>query len=120
MTTAEERKTMQVSPGVHAAVHELATRLGTSADGVLRYLLDPYTIRVQVSEAQRDRWAVAAVKEGLALPQWVSHRIEAGLTHDPAQDRETLNQIFYRVKALCGAAGLPEPGPARRTLKEKH
>lgn len=120
MTTAEERKTMQVSPGVHAAVHELATRLETSADGALRHLLDKSTIRVQVSEHQRRRWTVAADQLGLSVSEWVSHRIEAALAYDPQKDRETLVQVFYRVKALCGAAGLPEPGPARRTLKEKH
>lgn len=118
MSTPDERKTVQVSPAVHEAVYELATRLGTSANGAISHLLDKSTIRVQVSEAQRDRWAVAAVKEGLSLGEWISHRIEALLRHDPERDRETLAQIFYRVDLLCQQAGLTQPRP-RRTLREK-
>lgn len=110
---------MQVSPSVHEAVHTLATQLGTSADGALRHLLDKSTIRVQISEQQRRRWTVAADRDGLSLSEWVSHRIEAVLAYDPQRGQETVNQIFYRVKALCQAAGLPESGPQRRTLKEK-
>ena len=119
MTTPDDRKTLQVSPDVHAAVYELATRLGTSANGALGHLLDKSTIRVQVSEAQRDRWAVAAVKQGLSLSDWISHRIEDALRHTPERDRETLAQIFYRVDMLCQQAGLTPPKAPRRPLKEK-
>lgn len=119
MSTPDERKTMQVSPAVHAAVHELATQLDTSADGALRHLLDKSTIRVQAPEPQRRRWTVAAERTGLPLPQWISHQVEAALQNDPVKNAQTLAQIFYRVDLLCQAAGVSEP-KQRRTLKEKN
>ena len=118
MSTPDDRKTMQVSPSVHTAVHDLATKLGTSADGALRHLLDKSTIRVQVSELQRRRWTAAADDAGMSLPGWISHRIETVLEYAPERDRETLAQIFYRVEMLTQAAGLSGT-KQRRTLKEK-
>lgn len=124
MTTPDERKTMQVSPGVHEAVHALGTQMGLSADGVLRYLLDEYTLRVHVQPAQQRRWKAAADEAGIPLSDWVSFRIEASLQFpqgpSPDRDRETLNQIFYRVNMLCDAAGLKPtaPQPARRAPRK--
>ena len=111
MATPDERKSMQVSPSVHEAVHTLATRLGTSADGALRHLLDMSTVRVQLSEQQRTRWTAAADEAGQSLPGWISHRIEAFLQQNP--DRETINQIFYRVDMLCRQAGITLRTPER-------
>lgn len=109
MATPDERKTIQVSPAVHEAVYELATRLGTSANGALAYLLDESTIRVQVSKRQCERWTAAAAKDGLSLPNWVSHCVEAAMGHSPERNSRTLEQIFYRVDLLCQNAGLKKP-----------
>lgn len=119
MTTPDDRKTLQVSPDVHAAVYELATRLGTSANGALGHLLDKSTIRVQAPESQRLRWTAAARGAGLPLSEWINHRVEAALQHPPERDTETLAQIFYRVDMLCQQAGLTPPKAPRRPLKEK-
>jgi len=113
MGTPDERKTMQVSPDVHAAVHELATQLGTSADGALRHLLDKCTVRVQLPPRQHERWTKAADATGLQLGQWVSHCVEAAMEY--GGQRKTIEQIFYRVDALSKAAGLGRP--QRRPLK---
>lgn len=117
MATPDERKTLQVSPAVHEAVYELATRLGTSANGALSHLLDKSTIRVQVSDEQRRHWSAAAERAGMSLPGWISYRIESALENPPERDRETLNQIFYRVDLLTQAANLTPPKPPRRPLK---
>lgn len=117
MATPDDRKTLQVSADVHAAVHEMATAMSTSADGVLRHLFDKSTIRVHVADQQRQRWEAAAAKAGLPLPFWIAHRLEAFL--EGTADRETLKQVFYRVDMLCRAAGITEAKPPRRTLKEK-
>lgn len=107
MSTPDERKTLQVSPAVHKAVHDLGTRLGTSAEGALRHLLKPYTIRVQLEPAQYTRWTVAADVLGVSLPTYVVQRVEESLK--PSTERQTLEQIFYRVDLLCQAAGLKQP-----------
>lgn len=119
MSTPDDRKTMQVSPAVHAAVHELATRLETSADGALRHLLDKSTIRVQVTPAQLERWAARAHDLGVDLSTWVGMQVESVLLSDPRKNAQTLAQVFYRVDLLCQAAGVSEP-KQRRTLKEKN
>ena len=107
MTTPDERKTLQVSPAVHKAVHDLGTRLGTSAEGALRHLLKPYTVRVQLEPAQYTRWSAAADALGVTLPTFAVQRVEESLK--PSPERQTLEQIFYRVDLLCQAAGLKEP-----------
>lgn len=107
MTTPDERKTLQVSPAVHKAVHDLGTRLGTSAEGALRHLLKPYTVRVQLEPAQYTRWSAAADALGVTLPTFAVQRVEESLK--PSSERQTLEQIFYRVDLLCQAAGLKEP-----------
>lgn len=109
MSTPDERKTLQVSPAVHTAVYELATRLETSADGALRHLLDKSTIRVQLTPEQHARWGSHAYGLGVSLSTWVVLQVERALEGGPS--RKTVDQIFYRVKALCAAAGLPEPKP---------
>jgi hypothetical protein len=119
MTTPDDRKTLQVNTAVHAAVYELSTELGTSVNGALAHLLDKSSIRVQVSEVQRSRWAAAAKKARMSLEEWIIHRIGAALENPPEVQRETLNQLFYRVDALCRVQGIEPPKPPRRPLKEK-
>ena len=117
MSTPDERKTMQVSPSVHTAVHDLATRLGTSADGALRHLLQPYTVRVRLESGQYARWSRYAEGAGVTLSTWVLLQTEASLRTAP--DRKTLEQIFHRVDLLCQAAGLKNL-PMDPPRKENH
>lgn len=117
MSTPDERKTMQVSPSVHTAVHDLATRLGTSADGALRHLLDKSTIRVHLTPKQRDRWGTQADAMGVHVSSWVVLQVEDALRNNPVEQSRTLAQVFYRVDLLCQAANLKTPpvGPSPGT-----
>lgn len=105
MTTPDGTKSAKFSPEVHTRLMALARDLDGTADDALRHLLGMSTIRVEVSEVQRDRWSRAADDLGVTVDEFVRLRVEASIRFD--LDRETLNQIFYRVDGLFHAVGVP-------------
>lgn len=104
MTAPVQYKTIKVSAETHRQIHDLAARLGGSADDALGHLLDASTIRVPVSDIQRERWSGAAAHAGVSLPEFIRMRVEAALTY--GTDPGTLNMIYRDVHALCIANGI--------------
>lgn len=98
MSTPESTKSAKFSAEVHQALMALARDLDETADGALRHLLGMSTIRVEVTDVQRARWTAAAHKTGVSVDEFVRLRVEASLQYH--LDRETINQIFYRVDGL--------------------
>lgn len=82
MTTPNDRKTVQVSLPVHTRLHELATVMDTTADGVLRYFLDKSAVHMALSDRQRQRWEHAARTSGASLQEFIRARVEAALMYD--------------------------------------
>lgn len=107
MTTPDGTKSAKFSPEVHSELVSLARQLNGTMDDALRHLLGMSTVRVPITDGQRARWALAASHAGLSLDQFVVMRVEACLLS--GIDHDTINQIFYRVDALCRSAGI---GPA--------
>lgn len=105
MTTPDGQKSSKFTPEAHALLMALARDLDGTADDALRHLLGMSTIRVEVTEVQRDRWKRAADELGVSVDEFVRLRVEASIRFD--LDRETLNQIFYRVDGLFRTAGVP-------------
>ena len=56
--------------------------MNTSADGVLKVVLDPAFVHIPLSETQRARWAHAARAGGMDLEEFVKARVEAALLYD--------------------------------------
>lgn len=104
MTTPDGQKSSKFTPEAHALLMALARDLDGTADDALRHLLGMSTIRVEVTDLQRDRWTRAADDLGVSVDEFVRLRVEASLRFD--LDRETLNQIFYRVDGLVRAVGV--------------
>jgi hypothetical protein len=119
MTAPTERKTVQVSADVHALLFERATELDTTAEGVLRRLLDTSTVHIPCTPAQRQRWQLAADATGVRLEEWLSLQTELNLQRPETADSHTIRQIFYRVDALCQHAGVVPPASARRPLNTR-
>lgn len=96
MTAPVEYKTLKVSPEVHRKIHTIAAKLETSADGAIASLLDSSTVRVPVSEQQRERWTEAAESVGVPVEEFVKLRVEAALqyTGDPAALRTIYDHVF--------------------------
>lgn len=94
-------KTIRVSHEAHKQLHDLAAKLNGTADDALRYLLGVSTVRVPVTDVQRERWTEAAQTAGVSLPQYVTMRVEAVLQFgaDPAW----LGMIYDRVNGLYTA-----------------
>lgn len=110
MTNPPERRTVQVSADVHARLFELADALGISGEAVIRRLVDPSTVHIACTPTQRHRWQLAADTTGMRLEEWAALQIERTLQ---SPDRETVNQIFYRVDLLCQKAGVALPSTRR-------
>jgi hypothetical protein len=105
MTTPDGQKSSKFTPEAHTRLMALARDLDGTADDALRHLLGMSTIRVEVTDLQRDRWTRAADELGVSVDEFVRLRVEASIRFD--LDRETLNQIFYRVDGLFKAVGVP-------------
>jgi hypothetical protein len=90
-----ETKTLRVSVETHAEVHALADKLKGSADDALQHLLGMSTVRVPLSEQQRDRWIQKATEIGVTLPEFVKLRVEAAIQF--GADPGTLHGIYQRV-----------------------
>lgn len=104
MTSPVTYKTLKVSPETHQQVHDLAAKLGGSADDALAYLLSASTVRVPVSDIQRERWNQAAHADGMPLAEFVKMRVEAAIAY--GADQYGLTLIFEHVQALTKAAGV--------------
>lgn len=97
-------KTLRVDLETHEKIMRLAAHLNGSADDALRHLLGLSTVRVQVSEVQRDRWAEAAAEAGVSLPEFVKLRVESAIQF--GFDPGTMGMIYAHVRALSTAAGV--------------
>lgn len=105
MTAPDESMTVRVSAANHKRLMDLARQRKSSVDQVVNHLLDDDVIRIELGPVQHARWEAAARAKGLTLTQYVCLATEFGMSHD----RQTINQIFYRVDALCQVAGLKPP-----------
>ena len=103
------RKSLKVSTPVHSAVHDLATRLGKTANEAISLLVDESTVRLPLSTEQHARWTAVAQAAGLPLPEWIMQQCEAGIRYGGG---ETIVQIFRRVDMLCHHFGLTEKAAA--------
>lgn len=115
MNNPPDRKSLKVSPDVHSRVHQLATELGASAQGAIRLLVDPSTVRLPLSTTQHERWTAYAEAAGIPLTEWITHRVEAAIQY--GTDQGTMAEVLKGVRALL-ARPTPPP-PARRPLKPK-
>ena len=113
MTTPDESKTLRVSPETHARVMAHARQIRGTVDEAVADLADESTVRVLLSAMQRLRWEQAAQQRGLRLGDFVRLLVETGITYNP----RTLNQVFYRVDALCKSAGIA-PDPSTPAIPE--
>lgn len=104
MTTESKDKMLRVSPETHRQVHDLAARLGKSADETLAYLLGVSTLRVPVSDVLRQRWQEAADRAGQTLPDFIVARVEGAISY--GGDRTGLQLVYEHVQALTKAAGV--------------
>lgn len=119
MTTPDTTKQARISAEAHTKLMALAAQLDGTADDALRHLLGLSTIRVAVDDVQRRRWIAAAEAVGVTVDEFVRRHVETGL--QLGKSAATIDQIFYRVDALCRQAGLrPDPvnpkSSARRAL----
>ena len=97
-------KTIRVSAETHKTLMDLAERLEGSADDALSHLLGSSTVRVPVSDIQRQRWSEAAAKAGVSVPEFVKMRTEAAIQYgaDPAG----LQMIYDQVCAVARHVGM--------------
>ena len=111
MTAPVERQSIKVSPEIHRQIHELAARQGTTAAGAIALLLGPGTVRVPVSEVERNRWTTAAQAAGLSVDEWVKLRVEAALTlgSDPGMFARNLERIGHNVDIIARALSIAPP-----------
>lgn len=112
MTAPVERLSIKVSQQNHAQIHDMAARMGTSADGVISALLGPGTVRIPVSAVEHERWTSAAQAAGLAVDEWVKLRVEAALTlgSDPGMFARNLERVGRNVDIIARAVGVAPPG----------
>jgi hypothetical protein len=110
MTAPVDYKTIKVSAEVHRRIHNIAAKLNTSADGAIAFLLGDSTVRVPVSDQQRERWKAAAETAGASVEEFVKLRVEAAIqyTGDPA----ALRTIYDHVFAIAHHAGITPVRPA--------
>lgn len=97
-------KTIRVSLETHKTLMDLADRLDGSADDALSHLLGSSTVRVPVSDIQRDRWSKAAHGAGVSLPEFVKMRVEAALQW--GGDPGVLGTIYDQVIKICQHTGM--------------
>ena len=78
MTAPVKRRTIKVSPEVHAAIYRVASKAeGLSADEALQRLFA--SVHLHLSDVQRARWQAYADAAGLDLAEWVILRIERAI-----------------------------------------
>jgi hypothetical protein len=106
MTTPDDRKTLKVSPVIHARIMDLAAELGGSAEDALSHLLGESALRVPVSPVQLARWTSVARSLGTPVTEFVRTRVESTLL---AQNDETIKQMFYRIDVIMKHFGLSSP-----------
>lgn len=104
MNTPPERKSLKVSTDVHSRVHQLATELGESAQGAIRVLTDPSTVRLPLSTTQHERWTAYAQAAGIPLAAWIEQRVEAAIQY--GTDPGTMHLVLDTVRALAREAGV--------------
>lgn len=116
MTTPVKYRGIKVSPETHQAIHDLADRLDTSADGAIRHLFNKGTVRLDLSETQRERWQTLADAAGVSLAQWVALKCEASTQQATA----TIGLILDHVRALTDHAGVRVRPAGRRPNADRH
>lgn len=104
MTTPDGTKQARFSGESHRQLMALAAELKGTADDALRYLIGLSTIRVPVSDIQRERWTAAARAAGVPVDEFIRLRVEACLTF--GTDGTGIRRILDGVDALCRHAGL--------------
>lgn len=111
MSAPVETKTIKVSPDVHRRIHSIAAKLETTADGAIAFLLGAGTVRVPVTDTERERWNAAAQAAGRSVPEFVKLRVEAALTLgcDPAMLHHNIARIGRTVDAIGRMAGVLPP-----------
>lgn len=114
MTTPDNTKTLRVSPETHAKVMAHARRIRGTVDEAVTDLADESTVRVLLSDIQRARWDQAAQQRGQRLGDFVRLMVETGIAYNP----RTMNQVFYRVDALCKSAGITPQDPSTPAIPE--
>jgi hypothetical protein len=97
-------RTIRVSLETHKAVMDLADRLDGSADDALNHLIGASTVRVPVSDIQRQRWSRAAHDAGVSLPEFVKMRVEAALQW--GGDPGVLGTIYDQIIKVCQHTGM--------------
>lgn len=120
-TNPPETKTIRVRLETHKRLMDLAERLDGSADDALAHLLGTSTVRVPVSDIQRQRWSEAAYTAGVSLPDFVKMRVEAALQW--GGDPGTLGVIYDQLRHVCEFLGMRRrtvdqstPPPAPRVI----
>jgi hypothetical protein len=83
---------------------DLADRLDGSADDALGHLLGSSTVRVPVSDIQRERWSEHAHRMGVSLPEFVKMRVEAAVQY--GADPGGLQKIYDQVTEICRFLGM--------------
>jgi hypothetical protein len=111
MTAPVQYKTIKVSAATHRQIHDLANRLGGSADDALAQILSPYTVRIPLTPAQYDRWTQGARAAGVSLDQFAQLRVEAALMF--GTDPGAIGLMYRNIAALCTAAGITPAQPPR-------
>lgn len=122
-------KTIRVRTETHKRLMDLAERLEGSADDALGHLLGASTVRVPVSDIQRERWSDAAHAAGVTLPEFVKMRVEAALQY--GADQAAMGAIYNQVLEICRFLGMrrrsvdqstpppPRPAPAKTPVDER-
>lgn len=107
MTAPIESKSAKFSPEVHAEILRVAREIGGTMDDALRHVLGMSTIRVPVTDVQRERWTEAADVVGVTVEQFVLLRVESALYYNTTAD--AIYSIYTGVTELCRAEGLEPP-----------
>lgn len=97
--TTPSQKTLKVSPETHGFVHDLAQKMGVSADEAIRHIMGISTVRVPVSTEQHNRWNAAARDAGVTVAQWITLRVEAALQY--GDDQSTIHQTWETVVRIA-------------------
>ncbi|HEX5566668.1 MAG TPA: hypothetical protein VFY14_07015 [Streptomyces sp.] len=99
MTAPTETKTVRLSPEMHKAVHDLAARLKGTADDAIRHLTSPDTLRVPVTEIQRERWEAYAEASGVPVADFIKLRVESALEY--GCDPGTMHLAMDYLRAIA-------------------
>lgn len=118
MDTEPSTKTIRVSHRTHTEVHRLADELKGTADDALRHLMGSTTIRVPVSDAQRERWSAAATAAGVSVEDFILMRVEAAVQF--GCDQNVVRQIHHMVMSLVHHTGAkPVKPPVSSPIVDK-